>query len=305
MELTNLSQPFTQEQKVSSFLYLQNYILEQTEKKAPFFIGRLSGNEPNLCGKVLTKTQIPQHLIAEMLNAAGIQFLENDDLKEYVKLYNNSCKNSTLLSIWADGMYTQAKPYYEFLSKMYPQQKRICAQALEPFYFVDHPEYQFNKCFVNKKVLIITSHEETTKKQLSKHTTMFNKPIFDESTEFYIYKPVQQNGGNHDSNSWKHHFDNMRNDIVELKKEFDFDIAMVSCGGFGMLISDYIYSELHKSTMYIGGGLQLYFGIMGNRWKTHPIISKLQNERWTTVLEEDKPPALASNPRLCENSCYW
>ena len=65
MELTNLSQPFTQEQKISSFLYLQNYILEQTEKKAPFFIGRLSGNEPNLCGKVLTKTQIPQHLIAE------------------------------------------------------------------------------------------------------------------------------------------------------------------------------------------------------------------------------------------------
>ena len=44
-------------------------------------------------------------------------------------------------------------------------------------------------CFVrtkNKKVLIITSHKETTKLQLNHHTTIFNKPIFDESTELCI-----------------------------------------------------------------------------------------------------------------------
>ena len=108
-----------------------------------------------------------------------------------------------------------------------------------------------------------------------------------------------------DTNSWTFHFDKMKNDLFELNKTFDFDIALVSCGGFGMILSDYICSELNKSTMYVGGGLQLYFGIIGNRWKTHPIISKLFNEKWCNVLDQDKPSTLSSNPRLCENGCYW
>ena len=305
MEFNDLTKPFTDEQKIGSFIYLQNYMIEKIEKKEPFFIGRLSGNEPNLCGKVLTNIKLDNRLLHEMLTTAGIQMSSKDDIKQYVKLYINSCKHSSILSIWSGGMYSQAKSYYDFLDRMYPQQKRICASSLEPFYFVDHPNYKFNNIFKNKKVLIITSHKETTIKQLEHHTTIFNKPIFHESTEFHIYKPTQQNGGNHDSKSWTVHFEKMKRDLFELNKIFDFDIALVSCGGFGMILSDYIYSELNKSTMYIGGGLQLYFGIIGNRWKTHPIISKLFNDKWINVLDEDKPPTLSSNPRLCENSCYW
>ena len=69
----------------------------------------------------------------------------------------------------------------------------------------------------------------------------------------------------------------MKNDLFELNKTFNFYIALVSCGGFGMILSDYIYSELNKSTMYVGGALQLYFGIICNRWKTNPNVSKLFN----------------------------
>ena len=57
--------------------------------------------------------------------------------------------------------------------------------------------------------------------------------------------------------------------------------------------------------MYVGGGLQLYFGIKGNRWLTHPNVLKLINDNWTSVLDDDIPTSLLSNPRLCENSCYW
>ena len=305
MEFTDLTKPFTDIEKINSFIYLQRYILDKNEKNEKFFIGRLSGNEPNLCGKVLSNTKLPESLIKEMLTTAGIHFLSSNDIKQYVKLYNNSCINCDILSIWSGGMYSQAKPYYNFLNKLCPQQKRICAQALEPFYFVDNSNYNFNHIFKNKKVLIITSHKETTLKQLQNHTTIFNKPIFDKSTDFHIYKPVQQNGGNHDTNSWTFHLDKMKKDLFELNKSFNFDIALVSCGGFGMILSDFIYSDLNKSSIYVGGSLQLYFGIIGNRWRRHPIISKLINEKWVNVVEEDKPSLLALNPRLCENSCYW
>jgi hypothetical protein len=305
MEFNDLTELFTRTQKVNSFLYLQNFILEKIKNDEPFFIGRLSGNECNLCGKVLTKTKLDGYLLHEMLTAAGVQMLSAEDIKQYVKLYTTSCKNSNILAVWSGSMYTQTKPYYDFLDKMYPQQKRICAQALEPFYFTDHSEYRYSDVFKNKKVLIISSHKETTKQQLKYCANIFNKPIFHETTDFHIYKPSQQNGGNHDSNSWTFHFTKMKDDLFELKKTFDFDIALVSCGGFGMIVSDYIHSQLKKSVMYVGGGLQLYFGIIGNRWKTHPVVSKLMNDKWTRVVDNDKPPTLSSNPILCENSCYW
>jgi hypothetical protein len=36
MNFENLLEPFTQEQKLSSFLYFQNYILEKIDKNEPF-----------------------------------------------------------------------------------------------------------------------------------------------------------------------------------------------------------------------------------------------------------------------------
>ena len=81
----DLSKPFTYEDKFKSFLELQNFL---ENAKNPFFIGRLSGNEPNLCGKVLNKEYIPESLILEMLNTAGIHFKSND--QSYFQFYGNN-----------------------------------------------------------------------------------------------------------------------------------------------------------------------------------------------------------------------
>ena len=305
MNFLNISQSFTEKEKLDSFFYLQNFILDKDNTNEKFFIGRLSGNEPNLCGRVLSKENISNHLIQEMLGTAGIQFLNSDDLMSYVKLYSESCKNASLLAVWSGGMYKQAENFYNLLNKIIPDQKRICAQALEPFYFMQEDEYKMNEYFMNKKVLIISSHKQTIESQLPIHSEIFDRSIFHETTEFYIYKPPQQNGGNHDNNSWIYHYEIIKKEISKISEKFDFDIALVSCGGFGMIASNFIYKELNKNVMYIGGGLQLYFGIKGNRWTNHPVIPKMFNDKWCSVKEEDRPESLSKNPRLCENSCYW
>ena len=110
MEFTNLEEPFSDKQKLDSFLYLQKYILEQSDKNNIFFIGRLSGNEPNLCGRILSGMELSEKLLFEMLTTAGIQFTSNDDLKQYVKEYHNACINCSILSVWSGSMYMQAKP---------------------------------------------------------------------------------------------------------------------------------------------------------------------------------------------------
>ena len=305
MEFNDLFQPFTNEQKLKSFLLMQDFILEKQQKNEPFFIGRLSGNEPSLCGKILSNQSIQNYtyLINNMLVVAGIQFTHKDHYKQYVKLYTQSVSKCDLLGIWGESMYSQAKEYYDFIEKMYPNLKKICAQGLEPFYYMNNNQYCFDKIFKNKKVLIITSHEKTTKQQIANMPHIFKtNKIFHETTEFYVYKPPQQNGGNHDDNPWTYHFEKMKEDLKTIKEQtFDFDIALVSCGGFGMLISDYIFSDLKTSAIYIGGSLQLFFGIMGSRWKNSPKIIEHVNNYWTYPLDEDKP----RNPQLCEGNCYW
>ena len=74
-------------------------------------------------------------------------------------------------------MYKQGELFYKYIDKFYPNINRICAQAIEPYYFINHPEYKFDNIFENKKVLIITSHKETVNKQIGIHDKLFNKPI--------------------------------------------------------------------------------------------------------------------------------
>ena len=51
----------------------------------------------------------------------------------------------------------------------------------------------------------------------------------------------------------------------------DFDIALLGCGCYGHPLCDFIRNELNKSAIYIGGGLQLLFGVMGGRWIHSPM----------------------------------
>ena len=127
MQFNDLVQPFTDSEKEASFLLLQSYLLECNNKDKHFFVGRLSGNEPNLCGKLIRKRVIPDHLKHEMLTTAGIQFTKNSDYTDYLKAYTTSCKNCDLLGIWSSGMYVQTKDFYTFLDRLVPKKKNLCS----------------------------------------------------------------------------------------------------------------------------------------------------------------------------------
>jgi len=292
---------FTENEKLNGFLELQNHIMEYEKNNKKFFIGRLSGNETSLVGKILSKRELSSILFDNMLNVAGIRFNNQDDIKKYVYEYNDAISKSTLLGVWDGQMYKQAEEYYHFINKLYPNIKQICAHSLEPYYFMDHKDYKFDELFKNKKILIISSHNNTIKNQLPNIDKLFTKKIFHKEVTFKIYKPPQQNAGNNDNNSWIFHCEKMKEDLQNIKNEFDFDIALVSAGGFGMIITNFIFNKLDASVIYVGGSLQLFFGINGRRWINNKVIIDNQNKYWTNVLREDMP----CNPLICENSCYW
>jgi len=54
----------------------------------------------------------------------------------------------------------------------------------------------------------------------------------------------------------------------------------------------------------MGGSLQLLFGVYGERWMNHPIISKCVEEypvHWIRPSDEEKP----ENYKKVEGGCYW
>ena len=283
--------PFTKTENIESF-----YLFQEELKKDKFFIGRLSGNETLFTGYIKNKMHIPTWLFQNMLFGAGIQFKTDDDIYKYVDLSHRSVLNTSLLCIWDGSMYKQSKLYLEQLA----DKIKICSSALEPYYFMDEPIYTLPKLLKNKKILIITSHKKTTELQINKLDAIFNKTIFD-NNEFYIYKPAQQNGGSHDTNTWDYHYELMTQDLINIKRDFDFDLALVSAGGFGMLLCNFMYEKMNVSVIYLGGSLQLYFGIMGKRWETNTCIKKNMNDNWTYPLIQDRP----QNINSCEGGCYW
>lgn len=92
---------------------------------------------------------------------------------------------------------------------------------------------------------------------------------------------------------------------LKISQSGYFDLALLGCGGFGMPLLAYIQKLPHKpSAIYVGGALQLYFGIYGSRWVTDPGYSawtSLYSNAWTWPLESD---VSFSTIGLVEGSSY-
>lgn len=297
---------FTEKDKVDGFLKLQKLINNRFDEKKKFFIGRLSGNETALCGKILCKKKVDNNLFYYLLKGAGLKFNSANDIIEYLNIYLKSVNNCDLLGIWEGGMYYQAKDFYDYINSNIIKEQ-IPAHSLEFFYYLQHSEYNIHNIFSNKKILVILSHEETLKIQIPKLNLIYpdstnkrTQGLFS-NCSFVTYKPVQQNCNSNDGQSWKVHFEKMKNELKDLLSIHKIDVALVSCGGFGMITCDYLYNNLNTSAIYVGGGLQLFFGILGNRWVYSKDIIELRNENWINPIKDDIP----INKELCENGCYW
>ena len=80
-----------------------------------------------------------------------------------------------------------------------------------------------------------------------------------------------------------------------------FDLALLSCGGLGMLLAHHL-RRTGRSSLYMGGSLQLQFGIKGKRWLTmQEYREAMDNPNWVKPDASERPPS----SHVIENSAYW
>ena len=146
-----------------------------------------------------------------------------------------------------------------------------------------------------KRVLIVHPFASSLERQSHRLEEIFPGRSWFEDCVFQFCMPPMTMAGNHGGVEWKEHLERVR-----LPAADTYDVAFVAAGGYGMLIADQIY-QAGKSVMYVGGALQLFFGVIGKRWMTQPAIMALVTDAWIRPSKEEQP----KDHRTVENGCYW
>ena len=279
---------------------LINFII----RKKPFIVMRFGiGPETLLSYRYYQqglKSLISYKDMNTILTNCGIYCINNEqnNFSVYFDNVNKCIKNSDVLASFGGQLETIEDRYSKDYDIM-----RLDFKVLEPFYILDEDIQPWTHSLVDKKVLIIHPFVDSFQKQLKNNFHIFedeSKKIFLDSQEFVFYKAYQTHAFNHLHQNWLETFEIMCNDI----KEIDFDIALLGCGGYGLPLCNYIKTELNKSAIYIGGGLQLLFGVMGSRWENFDYWKKVISENNTQFI---KPSGneIIQNKNIIEKGCYW
>lgn len=245
---------------------------------------------------------LPYNNLNNIFRICGIYCNDNLNKKYIFDLYfqhvNKCIKNSDTLASFSG----QLENIEEMYSKKYCI-PRMDFKVLEPFYILETDYIPWTHYLIDKKVLIIHPFVDSFQKQLKNKFNIFkdkSKKVFLDDQKFVFYKTYQTHAYNHIHTSWLETFELMCNDIEKL----DFDIALLGCGGYGLPLCNFIKSNLNKSAVYIGGGLQLLFGVMGNRWENFEYWKKTIAENDTKFIRPSGEEIL-KNKHIVENGSYW
>jgi hypothetical protein len=273
------------------------YIKRVIEENKPFFIGRIAGCELKVAYNVLNNNLLDiVDDLKELENNAGINVKNNESLRIYVEKLVESYENCTVIAEWdTDGkVFEHTGIGQKLITSRTPNIPKINALALEPYYFRD----SWMPALKGKKILVVHPFTKTFSKQAQNLKKIFPNRLWFEDCEFQFVQPPLTLAGNHQDKDWQEHLTPFLESLREVK---EFDVALVAAGGYGMLVANFIFKELNKSVMYIGGALQLFFGVIGKRWFENKDILELVNDDWLRPNKEDKP----SNFTKVEKGCYW
>lgn len=266
------------------------------DKKEPFFISRLGGSIGTLTRNYKANMQIPRSIIITSQTHDGIYCNNMNDLLKYADMYADSLENSTYLACFTN-ICNKTQDY--FIKKY--SLKALHSRVLEPFYSILENEQPWSHNLKGKKILVINPFTDSMKKQLDNNFQMFkDKKIFLDGQQFIFYKCFNSLANNRPHNDWYETYQVMCNDI----KDLDFDIALLGCGGYGLPLCNFIYTKMKKSAIYIGGGLQLLFGVMGQRWEINPMWKKIISENESKFIKPSGDEIINNN-NMVENACYW
>ena len=294
----------------NSNVKLYEYITKKLASNEIFVIPRISTVETNyavyvnILSSPAYKDEVPKLLEylethkSVMKNNAGIKLTSMESMEKYSKMYLQAFHNCEMYGQWApfDAVYRSIQQSHQIINKLFESKETIYSEVFDVYHYIYSTPWTF--ALKDKRILIVSTFEDSIKTKIENRKEIYGIDLFP-NCEIVTIKPPQTQGSEESQE-----FD------IELKTFTDkldairdtYDIALVSCGGYGSLVCSHIYNS-GKSAIYVGGVLQMYWGILGARWFSDrpDIIRLFLNKSWTKPKESEKP----KNHQTIEGSCYW
>ena len=287
---------------------LREYVSEKMSNGKPFIIPRIAGVENNLAmmgvisiqdGKVSPEfAGLLGKILPTMKKHAGIQISNTQSMCDYSQRYMSAfhkCEKYFWWEPWGNVVCGGIAQSFDFVTTNF-QKPKFDALALDVFHSIACNPWTL--ALKGKRVLIVSPFADSFKDKVDTREKIYGIDLFPECTLSFI-KPPQTQG-----DTPSREFDvELKEFVVELEKIKDtFDIALCSCGGYGNLVCSELF-DMGKSAIYVGGVLQMYFGVYGARWlRERPDAMRLyMNEYWSRPNVEEKPTGF----KTIEDSCYW
>lgn len=160
--------------------------------------------------------------------------------------------------------------------------------------------------FAGRRILVCSPFSESVRRQMAVRGSLFTKhpntafkyPDFELVT---LQTPVTYAG----ALSFPHEDWFMTSDcLCNMVKDLEFDIALLGCGAYAQPLGACIKS-MGKGAIYIGGVLQLFFGLLGRRYSRQPYYQKFFNEFWISPLEHPDVPVGSDATYTEAWGAYW
>lgn len=252
----------------------------------------------------------PPFVIREMTQNAGLWTPTtrtiDSVIDEWAEETIKAIKNLNVAVSWSPS----AKAHeLELLNTWAPKAKKVVLRALEPYYT---PDNQYTQKMTRGKIAVVSPFADSIATQWLKRTQIFpesgpagkmwldNQEIIPIKA-FYGPTMTPQNY----SLTWTQEIlDAGPLKAVEfLCQEVVNSGAKYAFVGIGALSLPLVNKLKNNgiTAIHTGGGTQIMFGVKGNRWSNHDVISKLFNDNWIKPNLNEIPSAA----NKVEGGCYW
>ncbi len=152
----------------------------------------------------------------------------------------------------------------------------------------DHTLFRaFTEILSGKKVLAITPFEQSIQENFARRQDFFPGYQYPDFALKTYNTPITYDGLPEEfypDQDWFQTLARMQDDISRI----DFDIALLSCGSYAMPLGLHIRDLMGRKAIYVGGCLQLYFGIMGRRYDNPWFVDQINPAAFILPVERDR-----------------
>lgn len=220
-----------------------------------------------------------------IMKQAGVFSNDKKSLERFCQLYLDDMPEIDILGSWCPGEPDVAEKLQSA--------KTVPLPSLEAYRY----EQPWIRGLKGKSVLVIHPFESTIRSQYAKREKLFTNPDALPEFDLHTIPAVQSIGGNGgEYATWFDALDSM----IQKMSDVDFDVVLIGAGAYGLPLAA-AAKRMGKKAVHVGGALQLFFGIRGNRWDGQDVVTRHYNEHWARPSDQEKPKA----SKEVEDACYW